>query len=150
VSDAGAGYFAEPRTLSALRRTLCHMRHWMVTCALALVCGFGGAAVAVSAMHDQLQGEQGPDGLTGAPGQAGVAGSDGTNGANGARGLHGLAGRPGRPGKPGKAAPKPPATATDLGTSNCAGSSVEVVTKARIDAAKKLVTVKKRLCLVNP
>lgn len=151
--DCRVGHLAEPRTPAGWHRTFCHMRNWVVTCIVALVFGSGGAVGAVAAMHDQLQGEQGPDGLTGARGQAGIAGSDGTDGANGVRGRHGLTGRPGRagkPGQPGKAAPKAPPAATDLGTANCAGSSVEVVTKARINAARKLVIVRKRLCLVNP
>jgi hypothetical protein len=133
--------------------TLCSMGKWIVICVVALVFGFGGAAGAVAVMHDQLQGDQGADGLTGAPGQAG---RDGTDGISGLRGGRGPAGRPGRAGKDGKhgkrgeAAPKAPPAATDLGTRDCAVSSVEVVTKARLDAAKKLVVVKKQICLVAP
>jgi hypothetical protein len=133
--------------------TLCSMNKWIVICVVALVFGFGGAAGAVAVMHDQLQGDQGADGLTGAPGQAGRDGADGVNGLRGGRGPAGRPGRAGKDGKHGKrgvAAPKAPPTATDLGTRDCAGSSVEVVTKARLDAAKKLVVVKKQICLVAP
>jgi hypothetical protein len=135
------------QTATGRRLTFCLMGKLMATCVLALVFGFGGALGAVAALHDQLQGQQGADGLTGAPGDAGVAGSDGKNGA---RGAHGVAGTPGKPGKRGKAAPKTAVSATDIGTADCAGRSVEVVTKARLINGKHLVVIKKRICLVSP
>jgi Collagen triple helix repeat (20 copies) len=118
----------------------------LLTCVLALVFGFGGAAGAVTAFHDQLQGEQGPTGLTGSPGTAGRAGTDGVDGTTGPRGP---AGKPGKPGKPGKAAAKAPTPATDLGSAGCAGRSVQVITRASM-SKKKLHVITRNLCIVTP
>ena len=118
----------------------------LLTCALALVFGFGGATGAVTAFHTQLQGAQGGTGLTGAPGPQGPAGTDGTNGADGARGP---AGRPGRSGKPGKAAKAAPKPATNLGVQGCAGHSVQVITNATLNKAKRLQLTKKDVCIVH-
>jgi hypothetical protein len=116
----------------------------VLSCVLALVFGFGGAAGAVSAFQDQFQGPQGPTGLTGAPGPAGEDGIDGLDGARGPRGL------PGRPGKPGKAADEPDPPATDLGVGDCAGRSISVVTSAKLDKNKKLQLTHKDVCIVAP
>jgi hypothetical protein len=115
----------------------------VLSCVLALVFGFGGAAAAVVAFHDQLQGTQGPTGLTGTPGAVGPAGADGGNGTDGVRGARGV------PGRAGKAA-KTSTPVTDLGTDGCAGSSVAVITRANLTPAKRLIVVTKRVCIVNP
>jgi hypothetical protein len=119
----------------------------VLSCVLALVFGFVGAAGAVVAFHDQLRGVQGPTGLAGAPGALGPAGKDGTNGQDGARGPRG---RPGRPGKVGRAAAKSPTPVTDIGTNGCAGSFVDVVTRANLTANQRLIVVTKPLCIVKP
>jgi len=119
----------------------------VLTCVLALVFGFGGAAGAVTAFHDQLQGEQGPTGLTGSPGAPGRPGTDGADGAPGPRGL---TGKPGKPGKPGKDASQAPVPATDLGTGSCAGRSVQVVTRAAMSKKQKLRLTTRDLCIVSP
>ena len=95
-------------------------------------------------MHTQLQGPQGQTGLTGAPGAEGPAGQDGADGKDGARGPAG------KPGKPGKAAKDPAPAATDLGSLNCAGRSVEVVTGVRVTKRQKVILTRKSVCLVSP
>lgn len=118
----------------------------VLTCVLALVFGFGGAIGAGVAFHSQLAGPQGPSGLTGTPGAVGPAGADGQDASQGARGAQG---------KPGKAASAVPAV-TDIGTSGCAGTSVEVVTSANLSGSakgttsQKLGLTTKRICIVKP
>ena len=119
----------------------------VLSCVLALVFGFGGAAGAVSAFEDQFQGPQGPTGLSGAPGPAGRDGVDGEDGARGPRGLPGTAGKAG---KAGKAAQKPSAPVTDLGVGDCAGDSVSVITSATLGEDQKLKLTKKDVCIVTP
>jgi hypothetical protein len=128
-----------------------------VTCVLALVFGFLGAAGAVAAFNDQLRGAQGPTGLTGVPGTVGPAGHDGADGTNGVDGKIGKIGKRGARGRPGKAASQAPLPATDLGTGNCAGRSVEVMSGARLSGAgqpvkksQKLSVDTRRICLVKP
>jgi hypothetical protein len=115
----------------------------VLTCVLALVFGFGGAAGAVSVFSDQFQGPQGPTGLTGAPGPAGEDGTDGVDGLRGPRGL------PGKAGKPGKAA-EAAGQVADLGSTDCAGKSISVITSASIDKNQKLNLTKKNVCIVTP
>jgi hypothetical protein len=124
------------------------MGKMVVSWALAAVLGFGGAAGALTAFHDQFQGPQGASGLPGAQGPTGAAGADGTDGSSGLRGLRGKPGKPGKPGSDGKDATV--AVPTDLGTSACSGRSVQVVTKASISKKHKLVLSTQRLCIVTP
>jgi hypothetical protein len=118
----------------------------LLTCVLALTFGFGGAAAAGVVFHDSMKGAQGPTGLPGAPGSPGKDGADGTDGSPGPAGP---AGRTGKPGKAGKDATAVPAV-TDLGSSGCAGKSVQVITAATIDKDQKLQLTKKSLCIVAP
>ena len=118
----------------------------LLTCVLALTFGFGGAAAAGVVFHDSMKGAQGPTGLPGAPGPAG---KDGADGVDGSPGPEGPAGKAGRPGKPGEDATAEPAV-TDLGSTGCAGRSVEVITAATIDKDQKLQLTKKSLCIVAP
>jgi hypothetical protein len=118
----------------------------LLTCVLALTFGFGGAAAAGAVFHDSMKGAQGPTGLPGAPGPAGKDGADGTDGSPGPVGP---AGKPGKPGKPGKDAAAV-AAVTDLGSSNCAGKSVEVVTAVKVSKKQKVTLTKKTLCIVTP
>jgi hypothetical protein len=112
----------------------------VLTCALALVFGFGGAAGAVTVFHESLQGPQGETGLTGAPGPQGPAGQDGADGVDGAQGPAG---------KPGKAAKKVDPQPVDLGSQGCSGQSVEVVTNVVITKDQKLRLIKKNVCVVK-
>jgi hypothetical protein len=99
----------------------------LVSALLAALFGFGGAVGAMVAFHDDFRGEQGATGLRGQPGEAGEAGLDGVDGQDGAPGPRG------KPGKAGKAADVPELPpALDLGTTGCAGASVEVVTDVRV------------------
>lgn len=107
-----------------------------VTAMIALVFGFLGALVAVNVSADQLRGPQGATGLAGPPGEQGPPGQDGADGARGA---------PGAPGKAARAAQRKP---TDLGTSNCAGSSVDVVTNVTL-TGQKMSLKKDRVCVVR-
>ena len=59
-------------------------------------------------------------------------------------------GSPARPGKPGKAAKPAAPAATDLGSLNCAGRSVEVVTGVRVTKGQKVILTKRNVCLVSP
>ena len=111
---------------------------------LALVFGFGGAVVALSAFNNQFEGPQGPTGLTGAPGPPGADGWDGTRGARGPQG------KTGKTGKPGKAAKAPAAVATDLGIGGCLGRSVSVVSSASVNKAGRLTLVRKDICIMTP
>jgi hypothetical protein len=114
----------------------------VLTCVLALVFGFGGAAGAVTMMHDSLRGPQGESGLAGPPGPEGPAGQDGADGQDGARGPAGKAG------KAGKAAKVTPTT-LNLGVQGCTGRSVQVVTDVTVTAAQKLKLIKKNVCVVK-
>jgi hypothetical protein len=111
----------------------------VLTCVLALVFGFGGAAGAVTVFQDSLRGPQGESGLTGPPGPEGPAGQDGADGQDGARGPSG---------KAGKAAEVDPTT-LDLGVQGCTGQSVQVITDVTITAAQKLKLTKKNVCVVK-
>jgi hypothetical protein len=112
---------------------------WTLTAVIAVVFGFLGAFVAVQVFADQLRGEQGVTGLAGPPGEQGPSGQDGADGAPGARGLPGKAGRAGR-----AAAPK----RTDLGTTGCAGTAVDVVTDVVVKG-QRMNLVKKPVCVVR-
>lgn len=114
----------------------------VLTCVLALVFGFGGAAGAVTVFQDSLRGPQGESGLTGPPGPEGPAGQDGADGVDGARGPAGKAG------KAGKAAKTEP-TVLNLGIQGCTGRSVEVVTDVTVTAAQKIKLTKKNVCVVD-
>lgn len=111
----------------------------VLTCVLALVFGFGGAAGAVTVFQDSLRGPQGQSGLTGPPGPEGPAGQDGADGHDGARGPSGKAGK----------APKTEPTTLNLGIQGCTGRSVQVVTDVTITAAQKIKLTKKNVCVVN-
>ena len=112
----------------------------LLTCVLALVFGFGGAVAAVTAFHDQLAGTQGETGLTGAPGPRGPAGQDGADGKDGAAG---------KAGKAGKTAKVAAPTSVDLGSQNCSGRSVSVITDVTITAQQKLKLTRKDVCVVG-
>lgn len=111
----------------------------LVTAAIALVFGFIGAFAAVNVFADQLRGPQGATGLAGPPGEQGPAGQDGADGEPGPAGPAGKAGRAAK-----VARQKP----TDIGTSGCAGSSVDVVTDVMIKD-QKMSLVKKPVCVVR-
>lgn len=99
------------------------MPQLLVTCVVALVCGFLGSIAGGTLMQSSLRGPQGPSGLPGPPGEQGPPGLDGANGVDGEQGPRGL------PGRAGQAAREVP---VDLGTGNCAGRSVEVVVDVAI------------------
>lgn len=111
----------------------------VLTCVLALVFGFGGAAGAVTVMQDSLRGPQGESGLAGPPGPEGPAGQDGADGVDGARGPSGRAGK----------AAKVTPTTLDLGIQGCTGRSVQVVTDVTITADQKLKLIKRNVCVVR-
>ena len=119
----------------------------VVTCVVSVVCGFLGALGAVTVLQGQLQGPQGASGLQGPPGERGPAGLDGTNGADGKNGVDGddgkngvdgkdgatgAAGKRGLRGQPGEAATTAPDEPVNIGTQNCSGGSVEVVTDVTV------------------
>ena len=118
----------------------------LLTCVLALVFGFAGAAGAVVVFQGQMKGPQGPTGLTGAPGPTGEAGQDGIDGKDGKPGARG---KPGKPGKPGKAAANVNVP-SDLGVTGCSGKSVQVVSGGTITKAQKLKLTTKTICIVKP
>jgi hypothetical protein len=115
----------------------------VLTCVLALVFGFAGAAGAVVVFQGQMKGPQGPTGLTGAPGPAGDAGQDGIDGKDGKPGPRG------KPGKAGKAAANVNVP-SDLGVTGCSGKSVQVVSGGTITKAQKLKLTTKTICIVKP
>jgi hypothetical protein len=115
----------------------------VLTCVLALVFGFAGAAGAVTVFKSQLAGSQGPTGLTGAPGPQGESGVDGVDGKDGARGPRGKAGKPGKAAKDVK-------LPTDLGLANCSGKTVQVVTGGKMTKNDKLDLTTKTICIVKP
>ena len=110
----------------------------LLTCVLALVFGFGGAAVGVATLGDSLRGPQGETGLTGAPGPTGPAGTDGVDGARGAAG---------KAGRAGKAAKAP--TTIDLGVDGCAGQAVSVITDVTVSKDQKVKLTRKDVCVVE-
>jgi Collagen triple helix repeat (20 copies) len=113
----------------------------LITCIVSLVCGFLGALGAVTAFQAQLSGPQGATGLQGAPGAQGAPGVDGLDGVDGHKGKPGPRGRPGK--APKATTPRP----VNLGTVNCKGRSVEVVTNAT-NKNQKLQLTKKSVCVV--
>jgi hypothetical protein len=113
----------------------------LLTCVLALVFGFGGAAVGVATLGDSLRGPQGETGLTGAPGPTGPTGPAGADGAPGADGAAGKAG------KAAKVAKVP--TKIDLGVDGCAGRAVKVITDVTITKDQKLKLTKQDVCVVQ-
>jgi hypothetical protein len=115
----------------------------VLTCVLALVFGFAGAAGAVTVFKGQFQGPQGPTGLTGAPGPQGEAGADGVDGKDGKPGPRG------KPGKPGKAAANVKLP-SDLGVTNCSGKSEKVVSGGTLTKNNKLKLTTKTICIVKP
>jgi hypothetical protein len=115
----------------------------LLTCTLALVFGFGGAAGAVTAFGDSLRGPQGETGLAGAPGPAGTDGTDGVDGTGGARGPAG------RPGRPGRAAPTTAASPVDLGVTGCTGRAVSVITNVTVTKGSKLQLTREDVCVVD-
>jgi Collagen triple helix repeat (20 copies) len=108
----------------------------LLVAVLAVVCGFLGAVGGVAAFQSQLTGPQGPSGLAGPPGEQGPPGIDGSNGLDGDRGPRGRSGKAAKRG------------AQHLGTSNCAGRSVEVVTDVKIQD-DKLELEKDSVCVVD-
>jgi hypothetical protein len=102
-----------------------NMSGLLLTCVVALVCGFLGAVVAVTVLQDQLAGPQGPTGLQGLRGEPGPAGTDGLDGEDGAAGERGPRGRAGK-------APEADDTPVNVGTQNCLGRSVRVVTDVTV------------------
>src|SRR4051812_40837738 len=118
----------------------------VLTCVLALVFGFAGAAGATTVFKSQLAGSQGPTGLTGAPGPQGEAGRDGVDGKDGKAGKRGPRGKPGKPGKAAKDVKLP----ADLGAANCSGKSVQVVTGGKMTKDNKLNLTTKTICIVKP
>jgi Collagen triple helix repeat (20 copies) len=111
----------------------------VLTCVVALACGFLGAVGAVSVLHSQLQGPQGVSGLQGPPGPKGNPGLDGADGTDGARGPRG---------RPGKAAKPPEPTQVGLGSGDCSGSAVDVVTDVTMDK-NKVHQTKQKVCVVT-
>jgi hypothetical protein len=118
-----------------------NMSGLLVTCVVALVCGFLGAFAAVTVFHDQLAGPQGQTGLQGLPGEAGPAGADGRDGADGAPGERGPRGRPGR-------AAEAAETSVDVGTQGCLGRSVRVVMDVTV-RGEQLQLERGTVCLVG-
>lgn len=108
----------------------------LVTAVVAVVFGFLGAFAAVHVYADQLRGPQGATGLAGPPGEQGPPGQDGADGDPGPRGL---------PGKAGRAAQR---VTSNLGTTGCAGASVDVVTDV-IVRNQQMNLVKKPVCVVR-
>jgi hypothetical protein len=107
----------------------------LLSAVVSLVFGFLGSFVAVSVFSEELRGPQGATGLTGAPGQ------DGEDGAPGEQGPPGPAGRAGR-------TAKVPELSQDLGTSECAGTSVQVVTDAQV-VRQRLRLTKVPVCITE-
>jgi hypothetical protein len=134
--------FPERRTAPGFGAYGRRMAKFLLTCVLALVFGFGGAALGVATLGDTLRGPQGETGLTGAPGPAGPAGAAGTDGLDGAAGA---AGKPGKAGKAAKAAP----TTIDLGVEGCSGQAVKVITDVTITKDQKVRLTKKNVCVVQ-
>jgi hypothetical protein len=114
----------------------------LVTGVVALACGFGGAFAAVSVLAEDLRG---PQGATGVPGPAGADGADGEDGAPGADGADGKRGPQGPRGKEARArAPR----AYDLGSADCSGRSVRIVTDVRVES-RGLQVDRGQVCVVR-
>jgi hypothetical protein len=113
--------------------------HLVVTCVVALVCGFLGAIAAATLMEGSLRGPQGPTGLAGPPGEQGPPGQAGTDGVDG---TDGEPGPRGRAGKPAGSVP------VHLGTTSCAGRSVEVVTDVTM-RNQQMQLVKRPVCVAD-
>lgn len=107
----------------------------LISAAVSLVFGFLGSFVAVSVFAEELRGPQGPTGLTGAPGE------DGADGAPGEQGPPGPAGKAGK-------VTEAPALAQNLGTTDCAGRSVEVVVNAQV-VRQRLQLTKAPVCITE-
>lgn len=119
-----------------------HMPNLLVTCVVALVCGFLGALGAVTVFQDQITGPQGATGLrgiAGEPGPAGTAGADGIDGVDGERGPRG---------RPGRAARTPDEVPLNIGTSDCLGRSVQVVTDVTV-RGDELELQRETVCVVE-
>jgi hypothetical protein len=114
----------------------------LVTCVVALVCGFLGALGAVTVFQGQLHGPQGATGLQGPPGAEGLPGADGQDGVDGTDGKDGRRGPRGRPG----AAPSD--LPVNLGTADCAGRSVAVVTDVTV-RQQRMQLEKDQVCLTE-
>lgn len=119
-----------------------NMSGLLVTCVVALVCGFLGAFAAVTVLQDQLAGPQGQTGLRGLPGEPGQAGADGRDGVDGAPGDRGPRGRPGR------AAEAAEETSVDVGSQGCLGRSVRVVMDVTV-RGDQLELERGTVCLVG-
>lgn len=111
----------------------------LLTCVLSVVCGFLGAFAAVTAFQGQLQGPQGATGLAGPRGEQGPPGLDGADGADGERGPRG------RSGKAAEAKKVP----RNIGTTDCVGRSVQVVTDVTISKEQELQLEKQPVCVVE-
>ena len=119
-----------------------NMSGLLLTCVVALVCGFLGAVVAVSVLQDQLAGPQGPTGLQGLRGEPGPAGADGLDGEDGTPGERGPRGRSGKAAEAADEAP------VDVCTQNCLGRSVRVVTDVTV-RNDQMQLVRDTVCLVG-
>jgi hypothetical protein len=110
----------------------------LVTAVVALVFGFVGSFAAVSVFTEDLRGPQGATGVPGPPGE---------NGADGADGIDGARGDQGPPGRAGKAA-KVEAQTYNLGSANCKGRAVSVVTDAKV-VERRLQLERGLVCLTD-
>ena len=117
----------------------------LVTCVVALVCGFLGALIAVTVVQDQLVGPQGQSGLPGIPGEPGPPGADGQDGEDGEPGERGPRGRPGKTGEAGQAAEEVP---LNIGTQGCVGESVQVITDVTL-RGDQLQLQREQVCVVE-
>ena len=118
----------------------------VLTCVLALVFGFAGAAGATAVFTSQLKGPQGATGLTGPPGPQGESGVDGVDGKNGKDGKDGHRGKRGKAGKAATDVSVP----TGLGVAGCAGKTVKVVSGGTLTKNNKLNLTTKTICIVKP
>jgi hypothetical protein len=137
-SDApGFGGSTRHRPEQPYRSGMRKMPSLLVTCVVSLVCGFLGALGAVTAFQGQLQGPQGATGLAGPQGERGAPGLDGRDGVDGERGPRGASGKAAKA----KDVPK------DIGTTNCVGRSVEVVTDVTINKDQEMRLEKQPVCV---
>lgn len=114
----------------------------LLTCVIAVVCGLLGALGGLVLFQDQLVGPQGETGLQGLPGEQGPPGADGADGVDGLDGERGPRGRSGRAGEAAEQVPR------DLGTDNCAGTPVRVVTDVTTQGDQVLVQ-RDTVCVVE-
>lgn len=110
----------------------------LVTAVVALVFGFVGSFAAVSVFTEDLRGPQGATGVPGPPGENGIDGADGTDGTAGPRGPRGPAGK----------AARVEAQTYDLGSANCKGRAVSVVTDAKV-VERRLQLERGLVCLTE-